>query len=95
MTVAITAPTEFQGAVLGAINRRKGTIVETEVQDEYFTAEVEAPLNNMFGFATELRSSTQGKGEFTMEYKRHAPVLPNVQDELVSKYQKMRAQENK
>jgi elongation factor G len=86
MLVSITAPTEFQGGVLGSINRRKGTIMDTEVQQDYFSATVEAPLNNMFGYSTELRSATQGKGEFTMEYLKHAPVLPSVQEELVKNY---------
>ncbi|ORY02790.1 translation elongation factor G [Basidiobolus meristosporus CBS 931.73] len=95
MNVGITAPVEFQGAVLGSVNKRKGTIVDTEVQEDYFSATCEVSLNNMFGYATELRSATQGKGEFTMEYKTHAPVLPYVQEELIEEYRKKREAENK
>jgi elongation factor G len=95
MTVSITAPVEFQGNVLGSINKRKGTIIDTEVQEDYFVATAEVPLNNMFGYSTELRSSTQGKGEFTMEYKQHAPVPSYVQEELVAEYQKQRKAEQK
>ncbi|RKP11566.1 ribosomal protein S5 domain 2-type protein, partial [Piptocephalis cylindrospora] len=67
MAVSITAPVEFQGTVLSSVNKRKGTILDTEVHEDYFHASVEAPLNNMFGYSTDLRSSTQGKGEFSME----------------------------
>ncbi|RKP23782.1 hypothetical protein SYNPS1DRAFT_33348 [Syncephalis pseudoplumigaleata] len=95
MSVSITAPVEFQGNVLGSINKRKGTIMDTDVQEDYFTAVADVSLNNMFGYSTELRSSTQGKGEFTMEYKTHAPVMPYVQEELMAEYQKQRKAEQK
>ncbi|KAI8052805.1 translation elongation factor G [Syncephalis plumigaleata] len=95
MSVSITAPIEFQGNVLGSINKRKGTIIDTEVQEDYFIAQADVSLNNMFGYSTELRSSTQGKGEFSMEYKTHAPVMPYVQEELMTEYQKQRKAEQK
>ncbi|KAJ2781323.1 Elongation factor G, mitochondrial [Coemansia javaensis] len=92
MTVEVSAPTEFQGNVLGSLNKRKGLIVDTVTQEDYCVVTAEVPLNNMFGYSTELRSGTQGKGEFTMEYKRHAPVLPDVQDELIKEHQKKLAE---
>ncbi|KAJ2726244.1 Elongation factor G, mitochondrial [Coemansia sp. Benny D115] len=87
MTVEVSAPLEFQGNVLGSLNKRKGLIIDTETQEDYCVIVCEVPLNNMFGYSTELRSATQGKGEFTMEYKRHSPVLPNVQEELIKEHQ--------
>ncbi|KAJ1936491.1 Elongation factor G, mitochondrial, partial [Linderina pennispora] len=92
MTVEVSAPIEFQGSVLGSVNKRKGIIVDTDTQEDYCVVTAEVPLNNMFGYSTELRSATQGKGEFSMEYKRHSPVLPNVQEDMVKEYQKKLAE---
>ncbi|KAJ2375628.1 Elongation factor G, mitochondrial [Coemansia sp. RSA 2607] len=92
MTVEVSAPIEFQGNVLGSLNKRKGLIIDTETQEDYCVVSAEVPLNNMFGYSTELRSATQGKGEFSMEYKRHSPVLPNVQEDLIKEYQKKLAE---
>uniref|UniRef100_A0A7N0ZTQ2 Elongation factor G, mitochondrial n=1 Tax=Kalanchoe fedtschenkoi TaxID=63787 RepID=A0A7N0ZTQ2_KALFE len=84
MTVELKVPTEFQGPVTGDLNKRKGMIIgnDQEGDDSVITAEV--PLNNMFGYSTALRSMTQGKGEFTMEYKEHAAVSNDVQAQLVN-----------
>ncbi|KAK3014537.1 hypothetical protein RJ639_008311 [Escallonia herrerae] len=93
MLVELKAPTEFQGTVIGDINKRKGLIVgnDQEGDDSVVTAHV--PLNNMFGYSTSLRSMTQGKGEFTMEYKEHSPVSNDVQMQLVNTYKATKAAE--
>lgn len=88
MTVEVVAPIEFQGSVIGAMNQRKGTIIDTEVRDDEFTLIAEVSLNDMFGYSSQLRGMTAGKGEFTMEYKQHSPVLPNVQKEMIDAYRK-------
>jgi len=88
MTVEVTAPEEFQGACVGIVTRRNGVIKGVESSHNWFTVEAEAPLNDMFGFSTELRSSTQGKGEYSMEYARYAPASSEVQDRVVNDYLK-------
>lgn len=87
MSVEINAPEEFQGTVIGQLNKRHGIITGTEGNEGWFTVYAEVPLNDMFGYSTELRSSTQGKGEFSMEYSRYAPALPEVQQQVIAKYQ--------
>lgn len=88
MNVEVVAPVDFQNQVIGGINTRRGTIMDSEVRDEEFTAAAEVALNDMFGYSNQLRGSTQGKGEFSMEYKHHMPVLPNMQKELEDEYRK-------
>lgn len=88
MTVEVETPAEFQGTVVAGINRRMGIIQSSDMNEDGSGVKIisEVPLANMFGYSTELRSSTQGKGEFTMEYFKHMPVPRNAQDELMRKY---------
>ncbi|OCH85869.1 elongation factor G mitochondrial [Obba rivulosa] len=95
MTVEVVAPSEFQSAVIGGLNQRRGTIVDSEVREDEFTATAEVALNDMFGYSSQLRGATQGKGEFSMEYKTHLPVLPHVQKELEEAYKKTLPQAKK
>jgi len=86
MKVEITVPSEFQGTVMGDLNRRKGVIMDSTTQGDDAVIMAEVPLNNMFGYSTVLRSNTQGKGEFTMEYAHHAQVTKELQDDLTTNY---------
>ncbi|KAI1316292.1 Elongation factor G, mitochondrial [Mortierella claussenii] len=95
MKVDVTAPIEFQGAIMGGINKRKGTIVDTESGEDYFSCVAEVSLNAMFGYSSEIRGQSQGKGEFSMEYLRHQRVLPQEQIELIKAYQKKQKDEQK
>lgn len=95
MKVEVSVPEEFSGAIMGQINQRRGMILGSTSNEGYNTVESNVPLTEMFGYSTDLRSATQGKGEFTMEFAHYAPVPKNVQDEMVKKYQEKRAAENK
>ncbi|MEY2720177.1 MAG: hypothetical protein RLZZ273_1543 [Bacteroidota bacterium] len=92
MKLEVSAPEEFQGTVIGQINQRRGVIMGTESDAGYVTVESEVPLSEMFGYSTDLRSVTQGKGEFSMEFAKYQPVPRNIQEEMVKEYQKKRAE---
>ncbi|MBN2410789.1 elongation factor G [candidate division KSB1 bacterium] len=86
MRVGVESPSEFQGAILGTINQRRG-IIHSATEDNNFTViEAEVPLSEMFGYSTVLRSSTQGKAEFTMEFSRYAKVPESIADELKKEF---------
>ncbi len=95
MKLEVSAPEEFQGSVMGQINQRRGIIGGTRTEEGFVTIESEVPLSEMFGYSTDLRSATQGKGEFTMEFSRYAATPRSIQEELVKKYQEKLAAEAK
>ncbi|MGK5086285.1 elongation factor G [Bdellovibrionota bacterium FG-2] len=95
MKLESSAPEEFQGSVIGQINQRRGVILNSSTNEGFCVIEAEVPLNDMFGYSTDIRSATQGKGEFTMEFAKYAAVPRNLQDEMVKKYQEKRAKEGK
>ncbi|MHB8811429.1 MAG: translation factor GTPase family protein, partial [Desulfobulbaceae bacterium] len=87
MKVAVEGPSEFQGAVMGSINQRRGVIVGTFEEGNYTVVEAEVPLSEMFGYSTVLRSLTQGKAEFTMEFSTYKQVPKSVSEELIKAYE--------
>lgn len=79
MKTTITAPNEFQGNIIMLMNKRNATIHDTEVGTDDFTLICDCSLNSMFGFSSQLRAATQGKGEFSMEFSHYAPAPPHLQ----------------
>jgi elongation factor G len=95
MKVEVAVPEEFQGGVVGELNRRRGVIQSSETAEGYVAVVAEVPLNLMFGYSTDLRSATQGKGEFTMEFARYQQVMRADQEVLMAEYKKKREAEQK
>ena len=90
MKVVVESPTEFQGAVMGSLNQRRGMILGAQDEGVMCVIESQVPLAEMFGYSTVLRSLTQGKAQFTMEFSAYKQVPQSITEELVKK-----AQENK
>jgi elongation factor G len=86
MKLGVEGPGEFQGAVLKTVLQRRGTVIGTTEAEGFCQVEAEVPLAEMFGYATDLRSSTQGKAEFTLEFARYAPAPRETTEELIKKY---------
>ncbi|XP_062588098.1 elongation factor G, mitochondrial-like [Saccostrea cucullata] len=78
MTVEVNAPLEYQGAVLAGLTKRNAIFLGTDSNEGYFSSYCEVPLNLMFGYSTELRTLTQGQGEFTMEYSKYCPAAEDT-----------------
>ena len=86
MKVSVEGPLEFQGGFVRTIMQRRGIIIGTTEEEGFVRVDTEVPLAEMFGYSTDLRSSSQGKAEYTMEFSRYAPVPAEVHQELVKKY---------
>jgi elongation factor G len=91
MRVDVEGPAEFHGAMVGTLMSRRGIIVGSTEEDGFSKVEAEVPLATMFGYSTDLRSATQGKAEFAMEFAKYQQAPSSVQDDLVKKYQAERA----
>jgi len=82
MKVSIECPSEFQGNVMASINQRRGIIMSSAEDGAFSAIDAEVPLAEMFGYATTLRSLTQGKGEFTMEFSKYTKVPESIAEDL-------------
>ncbi len=85
MKVVVETPTEFQGSVMGSINQRRGIIFGTQDEGPMCVIEAQVPLAEMFGYSTVLRSLTQGKAQFTMEFASYKQIPQSVAEELEKK----------
>jgi elongation factor G len=86
MKLEVEGPVEFQGTMLKSIMQRRGNIVGTTEEAGFSRTEAQVPLAAMFGYATDLRSLTQGKAEFSMEFAKYLPAPPDVQKQLKEEY---------
>lgn len=84
MSVDITTPDEYVGTVLGDISKRRGLLEGQEQRGNAQTIKAKVPLSEMFGYATDLRSNTQGRGTYTMQFSHYSQVPKNLTDEIVS-----------
>jgi elongation factor G len=90
MKVSVEGPTEFAGHVFGSINQRRGVIVSSVEDGTFSRVDAEVPLSEMFGYSTVLRSLTQGKAEFTMEFMKYGKVPGHVAEVLMAEHQEKR-----
>jgi elongation factor G len=95
MLVECQFPEEFQGTVMGQINQRRGVILSSEKQEGFVQAMAEVPLNDMFGYSTDLRSATQGKGEYSMEFKKYAEMPKQAREMMMAEFKAKREKEQK
>ncbi|MDR1785160.1 MAG: elongation factor G [Spirochaetaceae bacterium] len=90
MKVSIEGPTEFQGNIFAIINQRRGIIAASTEEGAFSRVDAEVPLSEMFGFSTVLRSLTQGKAEYSMEFLKYGKVPQGISEELQKAYQEKR-----
>ncbi len=84
MKVEVIVPEEFLGDVIGSLNSRRASILGMEIRPSAQAVRAMVPLGEMFGYATELRSETQGRGVFSMEYDHYAPVSESIAQEILN-----------
>jgi elongation factor G len=85
MDVEVVTPSEYQGAVIGDLNSRRGRIVNQEVRSGAQVIRAYVPLGQMFGYATDVRSMTQGRATYTMQFARYEEVPRNLAEEIMAK----------
>ena len=88
MSVKIVVPEDYVGDILGDLNKRRGRVLGLETEDNKQIVNAEAPHAEMFKYATDLRSMTQGRGEFTMEFARYEEVPPMSADKIIAEARK-------
>jgi len=85
MDVEVAVPDEYMGEVIGDLNSKRGKILSVILRNNIRIIKSEVPLAEMFGYATDLRSKTQGRATFTMQFKKHSPVPENIANDILRK----------
>ena len=85
MAVEVTAPSEYLGSVMGDISSRRGMIEGQEERGNAISVQASVPLSEMFGYATDLRSFTQGRGNYTMQFYRYEAAPKSIREEIIKK----------
>jgi len=83
MRVVVTTPEEYMGDVMGDINSRRGQILGSEIRNGAAIIECNVPLATMFGYATDLRSKTQGRANFSMEPSHYVELPASLREKLI------------
>ncbi len=91
MKVDVTLPDEYLGDVMGNVSSRRGTIFGTDLNNGSQIIHAEIPLSEMFGYATDLRSRTQGRGNYTMQFDHYAEVPRNIAEKVIGERAKANA----
>ncbi len=85
MDVEVVTPEEYMGAIVGDLNSRRGRIISMEARSGSQVIRAQVPLATMFGYATEMRSMTQGRATYTMQFARYEEVPPSIAEEVMAK----------
>jgi elongation factor G len=85
MIVEVVTPEEYMGDVMGDLNARRGKILGMSQRGNAQVIDAEVPLATMFGYSTDLRSRTQGRATYTMQFRNHSPVPAQIQEEIVTR----------
>jgi len=86
MDVEVVAPDKYMGEVIGDLNSRRGKILSVLLRSKNRIIKAEVPLAEMFGYATDLRSKTQGRATFTMQFKKYEPTPGRIADEIIERF---------
>ncbi len=95
MKVSVDGPSEFAGNIFSSLTKRRGIIISSVEDGIFVRVDAEVPLKEMFGYSTTLRSLTQGKAEFTMEFLRYSKVPKNIAEKLISEYEEKKRNKQK
>jgi len=87
MAVEVVTPEDYMGDIIGDLNRRRGIVLGMEDSPSGKIVTAEVPLAEMFGYSTDLRSASQGRATYTMEFKKYAEVPGNIADSIIRKGQ--------